>query len=90
MSLVKLKSKYQVVIPGAIRKKINLEIGDPLEIEEKNGEIILKPVLVIEKSQAYFWSQEWQEGEKEADEAKKKGNFKDFNKAKEAVKWLRS
>ncbi|MBA4393910.1 MAG: AbrB family transcriptional regulator [Desulfobacca sp.] len=90
MSLVKLKSKYQVVIPGAVRKKINLNIGDTLEIEEKNGEIILKPVLVIEKTQAYFWSNEWQEGEKEAEAAKKKGNFKDFEKGKEAIKWLRS
>jgi antitoxin MazE len=90
MALVKLKNKYQVVIPDIVRKKINLNIGDTLEIEEKDGEIILKPVLVIEKSQTYFWSKDWQEGEKEAEAAKKKGNFKDFVRGKEAIKWLRS
>jgi antitoxin MazE len=90
MPLVKLKSKYQVVIPDSVRKKISLAIGDTLEIEEKNGEIILKPVILIEKSQAYFWSKDWQEGEKKAETAKKKGNYKDFDKGEEAIKWLRS
>ncbi len=44
----------------------------------------------IEKSQAYFWTKEWQEMEKEAEEAKRKKKFRDFKKADEAVKWLRS
>lgn len=90
MPLVKLKSKYQVVIPEAVRKKVNLEIGDTLEVEEKDGAVILKPVMVIDKSQAYFWSEEWQEGEKEAEAAKQKGSYKDFKKADAAVKWLKS
>jgi len=90
MSLVKVKNKYQIVIPEDVRKKLKVEIGDTLEIEEKNGVLIAKPVMVIEKSQAYFWTDEWQEGEKEAEEAKKKGKFEDFQKAAEAIKWLRS
>lgn len=90
MSLVKVKSKYQIVIPEDVRKKLKVEIGDNLEIEEKNGVLIVKPVLVIDKSQAYFWTDGWQSGEREAEEAKKKGKFKDFKKAEEAVKWLKS
>ncbi len=90
MSLVKVKSKYQIVIPEDVRKKLKVEIGDNLEIEEKNGVLIVKPVMVIDKSQAYFWTDEWQSGEKEAEEAKKKGKFRDFKKAEEAVKWLKS
>jgi hypothetical protein len=46
--------------------------------------------MVIDKSQAYFWTEEWQKGEKEAEEAKKKGKFKEFDKAAEAIKWLKS
>jgi antitoxin MazE len=90
MSLVKVKSKYQIVIPEDVRKKLKVEIGDNLEIEEKNGVLIVKPVMVIDKSQAYFWTDEWQAGEREAEEAKKKGKFKDFKKAEEAIKWLKS
>ncbi len=90
MSLVKVKNKYQVVIPEDVRKKLKVEIGDTLEIEEKDGVLVIKPVLVIDKSQAYFWTDEWQKGEREASEAKKKGKFRDFKKTDEAVKWLRS
>ena len=35
MSLVRIKSKYQIVIPDDVRKRLNVEIGDTLEIEEK-------------------------------------------------------
>jgi len=90
MSLVKVKSKYQIVIPDEVRKKLRVEIGDTLEIEEKDGVLIAKPVVVVDKSQAYFWTKEWQRGEKEAEESKRKGDFKDFDKAAGAIKWLKS
>jgi len=90
MSLVKVKKKFQIVIPDEVRRKLQVEIGDTLEIEEKDGVLIARPVVVVEKSQAYFWTDEWQRGEKEAEEAKRKGGFTDFSNADEAVKWLRS
>jgi AbrB family looped-hinge helix DNA binding protein len=90
MSLVKVKNKYQIVIPEDVRKRLKIEIGDTLEIVEKDGTLLIKPVMVIEKSQTYFWTEEWQKGEREAEEAKKKGRFKEFKKAEEAVKWLKS
>ena len=90
MSLVKVKNKYQIVIPEDVRKKIKVEIGDTLEIMEKDGILIARPVVVVDKSQAYFWTDEWQKGEKEAEDAKKEGEFKDFRSADESVKWLRS
>ena len=90
MSLVKVKNKYQIVIPEEVRKKIKIEIGDTLEIMEKDGVLIAKPVVIVDKSQAYFWTDEWQKSEKEAEDAKRKGEFKDFDDAKEAVKWPKS
>ena len=90
MSLVRVKNKYQIVIPEDVRKKLKVVIGDTLEIVEKDGTLVVKPVMVIEKSQAYFWTDEWQRGEKEAEEARSKREFRDFKKADEAVKWLRS
>ena len=90
MSLVKVKNKYQIVIPEDVRKRLKVDIGDTLEIVEKDGALVIKPVMIIEKSQAYFWTDEWQKGEKEAEEAKRKEKFKEFKKAEEAVKWLRS
>jgi len=89
MSLVKVKNKYQIVIPDEVRKSIRVQIGDTLEIVEKDGVLIVKPVVVIDKAQAYFWTEEWQAGEKKAEAAKKKGEYKEFKKASEAIKWLK-
>jgi antitoxin MazE len=43
---------------------------------------------MIIKSQAYFWTKKWQEGEKKADEDIKTGRVKSFNSAKELIKDL--
>lgn len=90
MSLVRVKSKYQIVIPEDVRTKIHVKIGDTLEIEERDGVLVVKPVVVVDRAQAYFWTEEWQKGEKEAEEAKRKGKFKEFDKAAEAIQWLKS
>ncbi len=47
MQAVKVLSKGQITIPKNIRKKFNIGIGDPLLIQEKEGEIILKKTKTI-------------------------------------------
>lgn len=41
-------------------------------------------------TQDYFWTPEWQEAEKEADEDIKAGRVKRFHTAKEAIEWLKA
>jgi len=53
MSLVKVKEKYQVTIPSDIRDKLDLKVGDMLEVELENDQIILKPKIVVDKSEAW-------------------------------------
>jgi len=53
MSLVKIKEKYQVTIPSAIRDKLSLKVGDILEAELENDQIVLKPKMIIDKSEAW-------------------------------------
>ena len=40
--------------------------------------------------QRYFWTKEWQEGEKEANDDIKHGRVKNFMNARNAIKYLRS
>ncbi len=47
------------------------------------------PKKSVKKSQAYFWTKRWQEGEKEADEDIKAGRVKTFNSVKEAIRYLK-
>jgi len=41
MPLLKIKQRYQVTIPNAIRERIGLGIGDFLEAEVKKSQIVL-------------------------------------------------
>lgn len=49
MELVTVKTKYQVVIPLNIRKRLPLEVGDLLEASLEDGKITLTPKTVIDR-----------------------------------------
>jgi AbrB family looped-hinge helix DNA binding protein len=44
MSITVVTTKGQIVIPSRIRRKMNIKKGTKLYIDEKDDEIILKPV----------------------------------------------
>ena len=73
--LVYLKQKSQVTIPKDFVKKLNLKVGDKLEIEEEEGKLVITPVVVVPKDQAWFYSPEWQKKEQEVDRQKKEGKI---------------
>jgi antitoxin PrlF len=52
-----------VTIPREIREAAHLEEGDPVVVEVTSEGILLRPQKVIDASQAWFWTPEWQKGE---------------------------
>jgi len=44
MAVTTLTMKGQVVIPAALRKKLKIQQGTRLHVEEKNGKIIMEPL----------------------------------------------
>jgi AbrB family looped-hinge helix DNA binding protein len=89
--LAKLTSSGQVSLPKEIRKRANMQAGDFVEVEmDKEGHIILTPKKLVDSSQAYFWTEEWQKGERQADEDIKAGRVKTFDSADEAIKYLKA
>ena len=73
--LVNLKSKSQVTIPKPIVEQLNLKPGDKLEFTMEEDRIIIKPVVIIDRAQAWFYASEWQEGEKKVDRQIKEGKI---------------
>lgn len=61
MSTTYVRNKGQVTIPADVRRAVNLEEGDPIEVEVVEGGILLRPQKVIDATQAWFWSRAWQE-----------------------------
>src|SRR5437899_8283587 len=62
-----LRAKGQLTLPEEIRSAAHLEEGDLLEAEITADGILLRPQKVIDATQAWFWTPEWQAGEREAD-----------------------
>jgi bifunctional DNA-binding transcriptional regulator/antitoxin component of YhaV-PrlF toxin-antitoxin module len=65
---VSLQARGTISLPAATRKRYRLdEPGAQVEIVENGDEIILRPKLPVDSSQAWFWMPEWQEGERQAE-----------------------
>lgn len=85
-----LRAKGQLTLPEEIRKAARLEEGDLLEAELTAEGILLRPQKVIDATQAWFWTAEWQAGEREADADEAGGRAETFDSGAEFVEALRS
>ena len=84
--LAKLTSGGQGTLPKEIRTRANMQAGDFVEVAMgEDGYIVLKPKKLVDASQAYFWTRQWQEGERQADEDIKAGRVKKFRSAMAAA-----
>lgn len=78
----------QVTLPAPIRKELGIREGDIIEITIEDEKAVLLPKKLVDASQAYFWTKEWQDAEKEASEDIEAGRVKTFDTADELVKEL--
>lgn len=64
--LVKVTRGGQITLPATLRRAAGVDIGDYVEVTVTDDGLLLKPKQVIDKSQAYFWTDQWQAAEREA------------------------
>ena len=83
---VKIREKFQVTIPEDVRAEVPLEVGERVEVEAREGEIIIRPVVEVPRGQAWFWSKEWQERVARSRKDIENENVKVFKSVKEARK----
>jgi antitoxin PrlF len=80
MARTTLRAKGQLTLPDDVRKAAKLQEGDLIEAEvTENGEVILRPLATVARSQAWFWTPEWQAGEREATEQIQRGEVKRYD-----------
>lgn len=70
--------------------KEKIQKDDLVIIPRKEYEELLNLKKAIPKNQAWFWTEEWQKKEKEADKALRKGKYKKFKDVKNLLKDLHS
>ena len=87
--IVSLRTNGQVTIPAEIRAQAHARPGDLFVAEVTDDAIVLRRKQLIDADQAYFWTEEWQRGEREATEDIKRGRYKSFRSARALIADLR-
>jgi antitoxin MazE len=73
-----VQSRGVIAIPTAIRRHFGLDQpGAQVEVIEREGEIVRRPHIAVPADQAWFWTDRWQQLEREADEAVSAGRVAD-------------
>ena len=75
MARARIGQRFTLVLPKDARA--GLSVDDPVEvIRRDDGVIEIRPMMLVEKSQAWFWTPEWQEKERAADADYAAGRFR--------------
>ena len=89
MPVTKINERGQVTIPARIRTMLHIGSGDLVEVVRDENSIRIVPKQLIDKDQAWFWTEEWQEGEREASEDIREGRIsRPFKSVEELDKHL--
>ncbi|MBI3252104.1 MAG: AbrB/MazE/SpoVT family DNA-binding domain-containing protein [Candidatus Omnitrophica bacterium] len=83
MAISKVTRNYQITIPAMVRELLHVQVGSLVDFIVKKGQVILKPKALVDEDQSWFWSKEWQEGEREVEESKRKGRGMAFKNVQE-------
>jgi AbrB family looped-hinge helix DNA binding protein len=86
--LIQVRRKSQVTLPASVRKKLGIEEGDYMDVQVRGGEVVMRPKKLIDKDQAYFWTERWQQGEREVEADKAAGRVYHFDNVEEAIVFL--
>jgi len=90
-TLLQIRSNGQITLPASVRHQANLHEGDALEVSiDEDGALRLIPQVLVERSQAYFWTERWQAGEQATDVDLEAGRYKDFDDIESLLEELES
>ena len=89
-AIMKISPQGQIRIPKQIMQSLGILQGDFVELCIENDQIILKPRKLIDPSQGWYWTKEWQKVESDVDNEIKDGQLSPkFQTAEEGAKWLK-
>ena len=75
-----------LTIPRKIRKKLNIEDGDIVRFSVEDNKIVIAPGVIVDKDQAYFFSERCQKEVRESEKEFKEGKYSSFTSVKDLKK----
>lgn len=71
-----LRKNAQLTIPAQVRAALHIDEGDEVEFQiSESGEVTLRGMTTVPADQRWFWTEEWQAGEREASEQIARGDL---------------
>ena len=80
---VRLGKRTVVTLGAEVKRELRLADGDVFELCVEDGKIILESKKLIPADQQWFWTEEWQVGEREAQAEIEAGKVKHFDSMEE-------
>lgn len=88
-TVMKISPQGQIRIPRKVLDALKITPGDYVEVDVESGQAVLRPRKLIDPSQGWYWTREWQETENEVDRELEHGGCSPvFQAADEGLEWL--
>jgi AbrB family looped-hinge helix DNA binding protein len=87
---MRISRKRQISIPKRVMDSLNLKPGDEVEFElyKEGARIVPVRTIKVPREQAWFWTPEWQEMEKQADLELSSGQYRDSDNLSDLLREL--
>lgn len=66
MSRTVLRPKGQITLPRYVREALHIAEGDDVAFEVTDDGVLMRGLKSVPADQAWFWTEAWQAGEREA------------------------
>jgi len=88
-AVMKISPQGQIRIPKKVLQALKIIPGDYVEVDVEEGHAILKPRKLIDPSQGWYWTEQWQKTEADVDKELENGQCSPmFQTAEEGLEWL--
>ncbi len=68
VTTARIRGRGQLTLPAEVREALHVAEGDEVEFtRHDDGTVTVRGLKTIPAGQAWFWSPQWQAGEREAD-----------------------
>ncbi len=85
----KIGRRFTLVLPKEVRE--GLAEDDVVEVvRREDGVIEIRPQILVDRTQAWFWTDEWQRREREADADYATGRYRVHDSTEDFIASLRS
>lgn len=79
LARAKLRDRGQVTLPREVRVALGVEEGDEVVFTMTDQGVYVRGMKLVPADQAWFWTPEWQAGEREASEQIARGDYETYD-----------